>query len=183
MNNTTQTKIEYLKIINEFTVNLLRQDSITGVAWSITKDAIAHLGFVDCVVYILEKGILVQKAAHGPKNPIHFDIKNPITIPLGKGIVGTVAQTGQAVIVEDTSLDERYIEDDEFRFAELCVPIILEGEIIGVIDSEHPQRGFFTENHLSILQTIASMAATKIGQAKANQALKATNEQLEELVQ
>jgi signal transduction histidine kinase len=180
--STTQREIAYLKIINDFTVNLLRQDSISGIAWSITKDAIAHLGFVDCVVYIVEKGVLVQKAAHGPKNPIHFDIKNPITISFGKGIVGTVAENGKAVLVKDTSLDERYIVDDEFRFSELCVPIILEGKVIGVIDSEHPRKVFFTENHLSIMQTIASMAAIKIGQAKANKALKITNEYLEELV-
>lgn len=178
-----QSKIEYLKIINEFTVNLLRQDSITGIAWSITKDAIAHLEFVDCVVYIIENDILIQKAAHGPKNPIEFDILNPIEIPLGKGIVGTVAKTGKAVIVTDTSQEKNYIIDDEFRFSELCVPIILEDKVIGVIDSEHPEKDFFTDNHLGILQTIASMAATKIAQAKAVQALQSTNEHLEELVQ
>jgi signal transduction histidine kinase len=178
-----QKKIEYLKIINEFTINLLCQDSIDEIAWSITKDAIAHLGFVDCVVYIIKEGKLLQKAAHGPKNPIHFDIKNPIIIPLGKGIVGTVAQTGLMIIVDDTSNDERYITDDEFRFSELCVPIILGDEVIGVIDSEHPKKGFFTEDHLSILQIIASMAATKIAQAQAVEALKNTNEYLEELVE
>jgi signal transduction histidine kinase len=179
---TEQAKIAYLRIINEFTVNLLNQDSIEGIAWSITKDAIAHLGFEDCVVYLVENGILVQKAAHGAKNPNEYKIINCIKIPIGQGIVGTVAKTGQALIISDTSMDERYIEDDENRLSELTVPIIFENKVIGVIDSENAERNFFTNEHLSIVTTIASMAATKIGQAKAKKALKLANEQLENLV-
>jgi len=160
----------------------LNQDSINGIAWSITKDAIANLDFLDCVVYIREGDFLVQKAAHGAKNPIEFHIINLIKIPIGQGIVGTVALTGEHLMISDTSMDERYIEDDDNRLSELAVPIILEGKVIGVIDSEHPRRNFFTKDHLSILTTIAAMAATKISQAKAKHALRTANERLEILV-
>jgi signal transduction histidine kinase len=179
---TEQAEIAYLKVINEFTVHLLNQDSIEGIAWSITKNAIAHLGFEDCVVYLVEDDILVQKAAYGAKNPDEYKIINCIEIPMGEGIVGTVGKTGQPLIISDTSSDQRYIEDDKYRFSELAVPIILENKVIGVIDSENSQRNFFTDENLSILTTIASMAATKVAQAKAKQELKVANEHLEELV-
>lgn len=179
---TEQAEIAYLKIINEFTIHLLNQDSIEGIAWSVTKDAIAYLGFEDCVVYLIEEDMLVQKAAYGAKNPTEHKIINCIEIPIGQGIVGTVAKTGQPLLVSDTSLDERYIEDDDYRFSELAVPIIFENQVIGVIDSENAQKDFFNKEHLSILTTIASMVATKIGQAKAKQELKFTNERLENLV-
>lgn len=179
----SQQEIAYLKIINEFTVNLLKQDSIENIVWSVAKDVIAHLGFVDCVIYLIEDEILVQKAAHGPKNPIEFDILNPITIPVGKGIVGTVAKMKQAIIIGDTSKDERYILDDDFRLSELAVPVMLDNEVIGVIDSEHPEKGFFTELHLSVLTTIASLMAIKISQAKAKYELEKANHNLEQLVE
>ncbi len=38
--------------------------------------------------------------------------------------------------------------------------------MIGVIDSEHPQKNFFTREHLHLLQTIASISGTKITNAK-----------------
>ncbi len=182
MKQIISPEIEYFRIINEFTVNLLKQDSIEGVAWSIVKDGVAHLGFVDCVVYLIEGEELIQKAAHGPKEPRPFNILNPIKIPIGKGIVGTAAYRGEVMIVKDTSLESCYIVDDDFRLSELSVPIILEGKVIGVIDSEHPDKDFFTPKHISILTTIAAMAATKISQEQAKQALKDANEHLEILV-
>jgi hypothetical protein len=105
---------------------------------------------------------LVQKAAYGPKNPIDFDIHNPITIPIGNGIVGSVAKTGIAEIIYDTSLDERYILDDDIRLSEIAVPIKLNDEVIGVIDSEHPEKNFYSERHLRILTTISKLVANRI---------------------
>ena len=112
----------------------------------ITQNVIHKFGFKDCVVYLIdeEREFLEQVAAVGPKNPKAKVIKDPILIPMGMGIVGSVASTGIAEIVSDTSEDERYILDDEFRLSELSVPIHADGEVIGVIDSEHHQKNFFT---------------------------------------
>ncbi len=89
-------------------------------------------------------------------------LSSPIRIPVGKGIVGSVAETGKAEIIADTAMDDRYILDDALRFSEITVPIISEGQVIGVIDSEHPEKNFFTEKHLSILTAIASLCAIKM---------------------
>jgi signal transduction histidine kinase len=84
---------------------------------------------------------------------------------LGVGIVGSVAATMEAEIVSDTSQDPRYVVDDEFRYSEITVPIVYEGRLLGVIDSEHPDKNFYTREQLEILKIIASMSATKIQQA------------------
>jgi len=52
------------------------------------------------------------------------------------------------------------------RFSEICVPIIANEEILGVIDCEHPQKNFFTEQHLRILKTIASICGIKLHQIR-----------------
>lgn len=158
-----------LRVIHDFALNLMEQHSLKDVVWAIVKHAIAKLGFVDCIIYLLdeEKQLLTQAAAHGPKNPHEMDIANPITIPLGEGIVGTVGQTKIAEIIADTSLDARYIVDDDFRFSEITVPILDGNKLIGIIDSEHPEKNFFNAQHLELLQTIAAMAVTKILHAQA----------------
>ena len=170
-----------LRVLHDFAVGLIQKHTIDDIVWSIAKHAIAKLGFVDCVVYLVDKAekVLVQKAAHGPKNPQQLDILNPITIPLGKGIVGTVAVTKEPELIGDTSLDQRYILDDDFRYSELAVPILSDDQVIGVIDSEHPEKNFFTDQHLQLLQTIAAMASTKILHAQAIEKLQYYQKDLE----
>ncbi len=171
----------YLEVINSFAISLLKQSTLDDVLWDIASNAVARLGLEDCVIYLLdaEAGVLVQKAAHGAKNPRQHDILDPLAIPLGQGIVGTVAATGEAALVHDTRRTGRYIEDDAFRLSELAVPIVDNGRVIGVIDSEHPEPDFYTEEHLELFETIAAMASTRIGVALREARLEQTIADLE----
>lgn len=156
--------LEIEQAVGQFSQSLFLLHTVDEVVWDLAKNCISKLGFEDCVIYLLnEEGTeLIQKAAYGPKNPIDLDIYNPITIAVGKGIVGTVAATGKYELIEDTSSDERYIIDDQFRLSEIAVPIVSGKRVLGVIDSEHHQKGFFTEKHLRILQTISALVANRI---------------------
>ena len=158
--NELETEIS----INLFAQSIFKSNTESEILWGLAKDCISRLSFEDCVIYMIDKNKneLVQKAAYGPKNPIDFDIHNPITIPVGNGIVGSVAKTGIAEIINDTSLDERYILDDDMRLSEIAVPIKLNDEVIGVIDSEHPAKNFYSDRHLRILTTISKLVANRI---------------------
>lgn len=164
-------QLEIEQIINYFATSISGQKNMDDMLWDIAKNCISKLGFEDCVIYLKDdvRNILMQKAAWGPKTSAQDVIIDPIEIPVGKGIVGTVALTCKPEIVNDTSLDERYIVDDERRFSEIAVPIINNGHAIGIIDSEHSSKNFYTERHLQILTTIASLCADKIDKARAEQ--------------
>lgn len=159
------------KTIAYFATSLYGKNTVEEILWDVAKNCISQLGFNDCVIYLLNKdtGQLEQKAAFGPKNPDAFEIANAITIPLGEGIVGTVARTGVPEVISDTSKDPRYIVDDQRRYSEITVPIIYEATVIGVIDSEHPDKNFFTDNHLRILQIIAALCSNKVVKAIAEE--------------
>ncbi len=178
-------KEKYFRIINEFAVNLLDKQTVDDIVWAVAKNAIAKMGFVDCVIYLLDpkSGMLEQKAAHGPKNPSPLDIKNPILIPIGQGIVGNVAASGQGEIINDTSRDDRYILDDDFRYSEIAIPIKMNEQVIGVIDSEHPDKNFFTKEDFEILTTIAAMTATKLMNARAAEKIKSHQKHLEQEIE
>lgn len=152
---------------------LARARDLDGVLWAVAHEAIARLDLEDCVVYVVDhaRKLCVQRAAYGPKNPAGYDILNPIVIPVGKGLVGSVARTGKPERVDDLSRDPRYIVDDLARRSELTVPVMHEGRVIGVIDSEHSQRGFFSERHQRVFEAIAALAATRIAQAVLQQEL------------
>lgn len=153
--------------------------------WHLARNVVAKMGFDDVVIYILdtERQSLSQRAAFGNKNPSEYEILDPIVIPLGQGIVGRVALTGEPELITDTSLHPEYIVDDEVRLSELAVPMSVGGTVIGVIDSEHPDRGFYTEQDQQILSAIASIGATKIAQTLAVEALHVERSQLADRIQ
>ena len=163
-----------------FATSIFGQNTVDEILWDLAKNCISQLKFVDCVVYLVdkEKEILSQKAAYGPKNPVNFKLYKPIDISLGQGITGTVAVTGKAEIVNDTSKDSRYIVDDQQRLSEIAVPIVYNNQVIGIIDSEHPEKNFFTEQHLRILTTIASLCANKILKVRADEENQINQEKL-----
>lgn len=171
---------KFEEVLVFFTSLIHKKSTEAEVLWDIVKHCIAKLEFVDCVIYLLnfETRHLEQVAAHGPKNPKNYELFNPVMIPLGQGITGHVAATGKALIVKDTSLDPRYIVDDERRLSEICVPIFAGDQVIGVIDCESPEKNFFTTQHLCILTAIASMTGFKLEQIRAQQTRKKEHDRL-----
>lgn len=161
--NTLST-LEEIRAVSFFSTSLSTKESIDEILWDITKNVIHRLGFVDCVIYTYNHTTLElsQHAAYGTKNPTDERIYNQIRLDLGEGIVGSVAITKCAEIINDTSKDPRYIVDDEPRLSEICIPILINGNLFGIIDSEHPEAGFFTEKHLCLLNIIASLCAQRI---------------------
>ena len=171
--------------INYFASSLYGKNTVDEILWDVAKNCISRLGLEDCVIYLLdeERSILVQKAAYGPKNPKDFTIHDPIEIPVGQGIVGSVARSGHVVVVHDTSQDPRYIVDDDTRLSELAVPIKHQGRVIGVIDSEHSEKNFYTDYHLKALKTITAICASKIAQAQADEETQRAEETRQEAEQ
>lgn len=164
LHNATLNDLNEIRAISYFSTSLRDKESVEEVLWDITKNVIHQLGFVDCVIYEFDgdKELLLQRAAYGQKNPSETFIHNQISIPIGHGIVGSVAKNRRAELIKDTSKDSRYIVDDENRLSEICVPIIVGDRLFGVIDSEHPRKHFYTEKHLYLLTIIAALCAHKI---------------------
>ena len=178
-------QFEAEQISSFFTTSLLNKNSVDDVLWDVAKNLISKLGFVDCIIYLwnADKTALVQKAGYGPKGSIEELESNHFEVLPGQGIVGTVALSGLPLIVPDTAKDKRYRVDDVQRQSEICVPIIYNEQLLGVIDSEHYEKNFFTQQHLQALTTIATLAASKIKSIEAEQRLRFQKAELADINQ
>jgi sigma-B regulation protein RsbU (phosphoserine phosphatase) len=89
-------------------------------------------------------------------------------VKLGQGVTGRAAQTRQAILVEDTCKDKDagYIEAIPNVRSELAVPLIVKNRVIGVIDLEAREPGYFTDEHRRLLTLIASRMAVGIENAQ-----------------
>ena len=85
-----------------------------------------------------------KKAGFGPKGSAQEIFEQPFDVLPGQGVVGYVMETKEAVLISDTSKDSRYRPDEMTRLSEITVPVIYNNELVGVIDSEHHEKDFFT---------------------------------------
>ncbi len=169
-----------LSLINNFSSKLIKLNTEDELIWYVVKEIEQQTRFKDCVIYLHdeEKNVLVQSAAIGPKNPEKYEITNKIEIPFGRGITGCCAESKEAIIVDNVQEDERYIAELDFSGSEICIPIVHDGRLFGVIDCEHPDIGYFTKDHLDILNTVAAMLATRLAQWEAMKNLQRTQKTL-----
>jgi sigma-B regulation protein RsbU (phosphoserine phosphatase) len=89
-----------------------------------------------------------------------------IRIPLGSGVVGQVALTRQSILLNDVSTSDIYVAANPEVRSELAVPLIAKNRLIGVMDIESEQAGYFREDHLHVLTLTASRIAQAIENAR-----------------
>jgi GAF domain-containing protein len=68
-----------------------------------------------------------------------------IRIPFDQGVCGAAAKSRQVQRVEDVNAFAGHIACDSASNSEIVVPLIRDGELIGVLDIDSPSRGRFTE--------------------------------------
>jgi sigma-B regulation protein RsbU (phosphoserine phosphatase) len=91
-------------------------------------------------------------------------VKN-LRIKLGEGVTGTAAMERTTVVVDDVRKYPRYIEAVKNTRSELAVPLISKNHVVGVLDIESPEPGYFREDQARLLNLLASQIAIAIENA------------------
>ena len=78
-----------------------------------------------------------------------------VRIPLDKGVCGAAARTRTTQRIEDVHAFPGHIACDSASRSELVVPLVLDGELIGVFDLDSPVRGRFGVEDQAGLEAIA----------------------------
>jgi len=112
-----------------------------------------------------EKRILCSQIAQG------IGVRK-IEIPLGEGVAGTVAQSGELVNIkslsEEPEFNEKVIRHDGFIIRSmLCAPMKNpHGEVLGVIQALNKKSGEFTKEDEKLFTALASQACVAIENAQ-----------------
>jgi ligand-binding sensor domain-containing protein/putative methionine-R-sulfoxide reductase with GAF domain len=175
-----KNRLELEQIINYFSYSLSDKTTVDEVLWDITGNLISRFCYSDCVIYLwnADRTRMVQRAAYGAKGSPAVIAAHAFEVRPGQGLVGWVMQTKEALVVADTSRDHRYRVDDQSRLSEIVIPIIHNNELIGIIDSEHPEPNFYQERDMNILTTVANLVANKIRQIESDQTLKVKQDEI-----
>ncbi len=100
-------------------------------------------------------------------------------ISVTTGLVGAAVREWRPINVPDVLKDQRYLPMNAETRSELIVPLFYKDRVIGVLDLEHTRPGFFNEDHVRMLTTMAAQVAIAIENARLYQAVKRQEQQLE----
>jgi len=94
------------------------------------------------------------------------EVAERMKIKVGEGVTGRAAQLRQPVLVDDVRKEKGYIAAVPNVRSELAIPLIVKNRLIGVIDIEAQDIGYFKEEHKRLLTLIASRMAVGIENAR-----------------
>ena len=85
-----------------------------------------------------------------------------VRIPMGKGVCGTAAATRRSQRVADVHAFAGHIACDINSRSELVIPLVLEGQLLGVLDLDSPLPGRFSENDQAVMEETAAVYLASI---------------------
>lgn len=145
-------------------------NDIRSLCQTLSQLIVQSLQLPDNVIYLKNKhNRLSQIAAAGGKFCANQGVVSPIELELGQGVVGMSALCQSSLCVADTNSFSQYVVDDAPRLSELAVPICYQGELLGIIDAEHPQAGFFSIEQQYFVESISVMLAPRLVNLRSRQ--------------
>ncbi|MDX1520207.1 MAG: GAF domain-containing protein [Anaerolineae bacterium] len=176
--------LEKSRLLQEAQTRASHLDTLTKVSMDIN----ATLDLDTALMRIMNQAVKILKAEAGSlllvdatgKDLVFKVVLGPtgrellgMTTPIGKGIVGTVAQTGTPLIINDVATDPRwnvaFDEATDFQTKDiLCVPMVAhDQQVVGVIELINKSDGTaFSDADSSLLVSFAAQAAIAIENAR-----------------
>lgn len=177
-------KTREVDVLHRITESISNQLDLEAVLRHIVEVVVEVTNADACLLYLLSDGQdeLILRAS---KNP-HPKLIGRITIGLGEGITGWVAQERTRVVIPSNASD-----DPRFKFfhnlpedrhqAFVSVPIMAKKEVVGVINVQHKRPKRYRQDEIALLSTIANQVGGAIENARLYDQMKRKALQVETL--
>ncbi len=173
--NSTWRQTQELSLmvrVREALTNKLDLKSIIRTVVEVTAESFGY-GLVS--VYLLQDDTLYLQHQVGYASTID-------QMPITKGIMGRVARTGQAVLVEDCSKDPDFLPAISDLTSEVCVPIFKNEMVVGVLNVETQVPQQLTSNDLKMMTTLSEHLGIAMERVELYSAVQESNQKYEMVV-
>jgi GAF domain-containing protein len=117
-------------------------------------DRVEHYSWVG--IYLVEGDDLVLGPWKGPEATEH------VRIPVGQGVCGAAAASGETEVVDDVNADPRYLACFPSTRSEIVVPIHGDGRVVGEIDIDSDRPAAFNEDDRALLEQVAELVSRRL---------------------
>jgi signal transduction histidine kinase len=159
-------RVEHVQAVTDAALAHLELDDLFAVLLPRIRDI---LEADTCAVLLVDEGTdeLVARAAIG----IEEEVEQGVRIPIGGGFAGRIAAEGHPVILPD--VDHAHVLNPILREkgikSMLGVPLVVAGEVLGVIHVGTLVHRRFTSEDVELLQLVADRVALAIERAQLHQ--------------
>jgi len=94
--------------------------------------------------------------------PVQVAMTPHTRIPLNQGICGAAASSGKTVVVDDVSLDTRYLACSTETKSEIVVPIFVRKKVVGELDIDSHFHAAFGDEDRKLVEYCASLVGQQM---------------------
>jgi GAF domain-containing protein len=174
-----------LKLVQNVTTQLVNITDLDELARTITELILNTFNYYYVAVFTHEptSDFLIFRASarsEGASQPL-FEYNPGARIKVGEHIVGHVAMTGEKLLANDVSREPRYGHLDTLSRtqSEVALPLIINGQVVGVLDVQSENINSFTESDLQLLEALADNIAIAVHRVRLYDTVHQRNEQLD----
>jgi len=117
----------------------------------VLHDRVDHYSWIG--IYLVDGDDVVLGPWKGPQATEH------VRIPVGQGVCGAAAASGETEVVDDVNADPRYLACFASTRSEIVVPVAHDGTVVGEIDIDSDQPAAFGDADRAFLERIALQIA------------------------
>lgn len=134
--------------------------------------SVQHIGAMSGSIIVLDEGGQPLESTLLIGEQIHEGATQQLSATLEHGLAGWAVRNRRAVLVPDTSQDERWLRrpddasDQTGPKSAVSAPILARDGLVGVMTVVHPQPGYLNQDHLDLLQAIVDQAGIAILNAR-----------------
>ncbi len=172
----TRTQLEELKVLHAVATagaEATKEDVLIERVTQIIGETLYPADIFGVILLDEEAGLLrlhpsyqvaeeLDRMSQATLERLGTDDAGQIVIPLGQGITGTVAASGESYRAGDVARVPQYMDAGIRTRSELCVPITAGERVIGVINAESRQPDAFSGADERLAATVAGQLATGI---------------------
>jgi GAF domain-containing protein len=167
-NEQTMRRVSQLKAVTELSESISELHNLNEILPAVVQLISERFGFYHVGIFLIDRGqeyaTLQAANSEGGKRMLERNHR----LPMGVGVVGYSAQTGQARIALDVGADSIFFNNPDLpnTRSEAALPMRRRGETIGVLDVQSTEAGAFSNEDLLVLTALANQVSIALENAR-----------------
>ncbi|PWH18060.1 MAG: hypothetical protein DDG59_06755 [Anaerolineae bacterium] len=170
-----QHHLRQVTLLQKLSQNFSRHLNLQELLQTVVDELAANFHYPIIEIFLREANQLCLRASHG-------DTLVLPQIPLERGVIGKAVRTGQPQVLWDVSQDADYLPDNPQTISEFVLPILLHGEVVGVLNIETDQTVALSQTDVDFFQLLAGQIAIALENATLYENVRRYADELEEAV-
>ncbi len=146
-------------LLDRVRTTLANELDLTTILRTVVEAIVETFGYTLVSLYLLHGNRLLLQHQVGYTTVIP-------EIPISEGVSGRVVRTGQPLLIEDARADPSFLGAMEEIISEVCVPLSIEGRVIGTLNVESFRGVTLTEADLALMTALSETVSVAIERAR-----------------